>query len=307
MTLPLVDEVGTMTATWIDPDGVEWPLSLTADDPGWFTTNGPAGWGATPIEIVTDPRTRGGEQPRFIRDKPRRLQWPIYIGGDTHLEYTQRRRAITRAFTMTKQRLYHGWLRVARSDGSARRIACYYEQGLEGESGEGHTFSRDVVTLFCPDGYWQDVLPLTETRTFVIDDAPFLNPFITIISSAVVSGDGTDPNTEITNPGEVDSWPQWTVIGPMAKLTATNHTLGLRFAVTYSLAAGQQMVIYTDPRPMVRGPGELNLSKYVDWFNPLGTALWPLTDGLNELSFQIDGAGVGSLVELLFYPRYETA
>lgn len=307
MTTPVIDEVGTMTATWIDPDGVEWPLSVIHDDPGWFTTNGPAGWGAVPIEIVTDPLPRGGEQPRFIRDRPRRLQWPVYIGGDTHMQYTQRRRALTRAFTMTKQRLYHGWLRIARPDGTARRIACYYETGLEGESGEGHTFSRDVITLWCPDGYWQDVLPLAETRTFVADDSSFMNPFITITSSSVVSDPGGEPNTMIDNPGEVDSWPSWTVIGPMAKLTAVNYTLGLRFAVTYNLAAGQELTISSNPRPMVRGPGNVNLSKYVDWFNPLGTALWPLTDGENEISFQVDGAGTGTTVELLFYPRYETA
>ncbi len=305
MTTPL-DDVGTMTATWIDPDGVEWPLSLIADDPGWFTTNGPAGTGAAPIEIVTDPLARGGETPRFIRSKPRRIQWPVYIGGDTHLEYKLRRRALTVAFTKTKQRLYHGWLKVALSDGSARRIACYYEQGMEGESGEGHTYSRDVITLWCPDGYWQDILPVVEQRTFVTDESPFLSPFITITSSSVVSDPGGDPNTEITNVGDVDAWPEWTVVGPMAKLTAINYTLGLRFAVTYSLAAGQQLKIYTDPRPMVRGPGEVNLSRYVDWFNPLGTTLWPLTDGVNEISFQLDGADTGSLVELLFYPRYES-
>lgn len=298
--------VGSITATWIDSTGREWALSDTSAELGWFTMPGPGGWGATPIELVTDPLPRGGEQVRFIRSKPRRLQWPVYIGGRNHAEYTTRRRQITRALTMTTQRMTPGWLKVARPGGGARLIACYYEGGLEGEAGQDHLSSRNVVQLYCPDGYWSDAEPVAVERTFSPQNDPFISPFITITSSRVLSGDEGDPPTVIDNKGDVEAWPVWTLTGPLTRITAENYTTGSRFSLAYPLAAGQQITITTNP-PTVRGPGDTNLAKYVDWFNPAGTELWPLLDGPNQIQFVVDGAGDGTKVQLTFTPRYETA
>lgn len=324
------EDAGTMTATWIDPDGVEWPLSSTGDEPGWFTVNGPGGWGATPIELVTDPLPRGGEQVRFIRSRPRRLQWPMYIGGSDHLQYTDRRRRLTRAFTKTKQRGAPGWLAITRGDGTTRIIAAYYQEGLEGEAGQDHMYSKPVITLFCPDGYWSDTQEIRAYREIgstspdgpvvpgIPTVRPFLNPFMTISSSKVISGGGgtegggggTDTAggdiTTIVNPGDVEAWPVWTLRGPMTRMVAESVTLGSRFALTHTLLAEQTITITTN-RPTVRGPGDANLTGKIDWFNPLGTELWPLIDGSNEIRFRVDGAGAGTRVDLVFTPRFETA
>lgn len=348
------EDAGTISATWLDPDGTEWPLSLLGEQPGWFTMNGPAGWGATPIELVTDPLPRGGEQVRFIRSKPRRIQWPMYIGGSNHLQHVDRKRRLTRAFTKTTQRGKPGWLIIARPDGRKRLIAAYYEQGLEGEAGEDHTWAKPVITLFCPDGYWsadrevrayREIVPGGTTNPTDPGEPevptepgtpgarkPFLNPFMTISSSKIVSGggggdgggsgddggagsggdgggSGTGGDSDLTlinNPGDVEAWPVWTVRGPMTRLVAENVTLGTRFALTYTLLAEQTITITTN-RPTVRGPGNSNLTGKIDWFNPVGTELWPLIDGNNQIRFRVDGAGSGTRVDLVFTPRFETA
>lgn len=204
------EDPGTLAATWVDPDEGEWQLSNTTDGSGWFTMNGPAGWGATPIEIVTDPLPRGGEQVRFIRSKPRRLQWPLYIGGATHQEFVQRYREIMRAFTRTTQRGKPGWLRITRPNGRSRQIACYYEEGFGGEAGENHLFARPVIQLYCPDGFWSGDRPVRAYRDFTAAPLPtnpsdpepepepgepeptvsFFNPFMTIRSSNVINSGG---------------------------------------------------------------------------------------------------------------------
>lgn len=317
----------TMSASWIDPDGTEWPLSTTTEEIGWFTMNGPAGWGATPVELIVDPLPRGGEQVRHVRSKPRRIQWPLYVFGRSHQEFTERYRRIVRAFTKTSQRLAPGWLRVTRPDGRYRQIACYYEQGLEGESGQNQSWARAVVTLYCPDGYWSGDRPVRAYRDFTGGTsggggeepvaATFYNPFMTVGSSKLISsggdvptdGGGADPEegaTEVVNTGDVEAWPTWTIRGPMSKITAENLTLGSRFSITYNLAAEQTIAITTN-RPTVRGPGDANLARYVDWFAAGGAELWPLTDGVNRIRFRVDGAATGTQVELLFTPRFETA
>ncbi len=331
---------GTITASWIDPDGTEWPLSLTGDEPGWFTVNGPAGWGATPVELVTDPLPRGGDQVRFIRSQPRKIQWPLYIGGEDHMQFVTRYRSLMRAFTKTSQRGAPGWLRIRRPNGRYRTIAAYYQQGFEGDAGENHLWAKPVITLYCPDGYWSSDQQVRAYREIAVGtpsdpedpespittpQKPFLNPFMTVSSSKIISGGGGDGGgggggggdggdggggipdlTTISNTGDVEAWPVWTLRGPMTRLVAENITAGARFALTHTLLAEQTITITTN-RPTVRGPGDVNLTGKIDWFNPIGTELWPLLDGPNEIRFRVDGAGPGTRVDLVFTPRFETA
>lgn len=292
----VLEDVGTITATWIDPLGVEWPLSDTSDDVGWFTTPGPSGWDATTYEIVTDPLPRGGESVRFIRAKPGRLVWPIYVFGDTHLEYIERRRQIKRAFTMTVHRRAPGTLVVARPDLTSRSISCYYESGLEGQGGDGWLWSKDAITLFCPDGYWKATDQATVTHSY-IPGTDYLSPFPAVSDSLALG------ESQIDNTGDVDAWPTWTITGPMTAMTATNVTTGYEFTVTYPLAAGEQIIVTTD-QPSVRGPIGQNLATSLDWPNAY---LWSLLPGTNTVIMNVSGGASGTSVQLAYYPRFEGA
>jgi hypothetical protein len=291
-----LEDVGTITATWTDPSGTVWPLSDTSDEVGWFTTQGPAGWNATTYEIVTDPLPRGGEEVRFIRSKPGSVTWPLHVFGDTHLQYVDRARQIRKAFTKTVHLGLPGTLTVARPDGTARSIQAYYAGGLEGQSGEGWLSSTDAITLFCPDGYWRDISPVTFTSAYAAG-SDFLNPYPQV-SAGLAFGDET-----VNNAGDVDAWPQWTITGPMTAVTATNVTSGYEFTLAYNLAAGDQITISTD-RPMVRGPAGENLSGSLDWPTAY---LWSLLPDDNDVIFNVSGAAAGTSIQLLFYPRYEGA
>ncbi len=294
----LITDVGTITATWTDPAGTVWPLSDTSDDVGWFTTPGPAGWHATSYEIVTDPLAGGGSQVRYLRANPGRITWPIYVWGDTHLQYVARHRQIRRAFTMTAHRKLPGILSVQRPDLSARTVECYYQGGLEGEAGEGWLFSKDAVTLFCPDGYWKDTVPVTLTQSYA-PGVDFLDPFPSVSEGLALGA------AQLTNPGDVEAWPTWTLTGPMSSFSATNVTLGYEFTLTWPLAAGHQITIVTERnRPQVRSPTGDNLVSALNWPTAV---LWPVAPGANSLIYNVAGADTGTQVDLAFYPRYEGA
>lgn len=346
-TVAYHETVGVPVFTWIDPDGREWALSNTSETLGWFTLMGPAGWGAAPIEITTDTLPRGGEAVRSIQSKPSVLQWPMEIFGRSHDEFVTRYRRISRAFTLTTRRQKPGVLRVQRPSGTVREIEAYYSDGLGAEPEQNHLYARPVITLYCPDGKWRSGTPVVVERTFTPtttgtdpggdpgggaggndDPITFYAPFISLSSSNVV-GSGTPPTdddpdsggnsggsaggtdnpaslTTIANAGDVDAWPTWTVTGPMTQLRAWNVTLGTRFALTYALGDQQTITITTD-RPTVRGPGDTNLSKFIDWFNTAGTELWPLTDGSNVIGLEVDGAGTNTRVRMAFTPRYDNS
>jgi hypothetical protein len=302
---------GTAVATWIDPDGVLYPLTQPWSDggSGYFTMNGPSDWGSTPIELVTDPYPRGGEVVRYIRAQARRLQWPLYVGGDSHTEFVKNYRAIMKGFTKTTYRRAPGILEIQRPDGSARRIQAFYEQGFEGTAGENWLWAKPTVQLFCPDGYWYDPLVVNYERLAMVktpgsEPGSFYQPFINIGSSPL--NDDDDYYTLINNTGDVEAWPTWTVVGPIGGMTALNETTGQRFNFTYNVPAGVTVTITTNPAS-VRSSTGLNLSRYIDWFNEEGTALWPLAAGYNSITLGVTTMLPGSSVSMKFMARYESA
>lgn len=302
---------GTISATWIDPDGTLYPLTKPWADsgPGYFTMNGPAAWGSTPIELVTDPYPRGGEVVRYIRAKPRRVQWPLYVGGDSHPDFVRNYRTIMKAFTKTTYRRAPGILEIKRPDGTSRRISAFYEQGFEGEAGENWLWAKPTIQLFCPDGYFYDPVPTPVDFVATIIDpgqqpASYYDPFIIIGREPVFDNNGT--TRTLINAGDIEAWPTWTITGPIGGFEAVNSTTGMRFAFDYDVPAGVTVQITTNPAS-VRSSTGLNLSRYIDWFNAAGTSLWPVSPGTNTIVISLSGPGAGASVSMNYQARFESA
>lgn len=294
----VIDTAGNMAATYTDPAGFVWDLSDTAPEMGFFTKPGIKGWGSTTYDLTLDKQPRGGVSVRNVHANEARLTWPLHVYGDTHLEWLERYRGLKRAFLMTVHRQKTGLLRVNRPDGSAREIDVMYESGFEGEGGdEDWRWANPVMTLMCPDGFWRDTTPVRVPRKFN-PGTSFFNPYPTV-SPARVLGDSL-----VTNPGDVDAWPTWTITGPADTVTATNNTTKQSFQIAKSIGAGQLITITTQ-WPTVRGPSGENLISKVNW--TAGAYLWRLLPGLNSITVNVSGSAPGTAIEMTFYPRYEGA
>jgi hypothetical protein len=295
-------EIGFATATYTDPAGTVW--QLTDETAGWFTlADGVSGLGATPYELTSDPHPRGGARLRYVQPQPRAIVWPLYVHGDDHMQFVTRWRQLATAFTRTL-REGPGWLEISRPDGTRRRIAVYYEQGFEGRGAKGYGIVSDAaaITLWCEDPYWRDPVEVAVHRA-AGSLGSFFTPYPTVSSSQVLG------ETEVENPGDVIVWPTWTVTGPASLITFTHDGTGESFSVDPTavghgnLLAGQQVTISTDP-PSVRYQDGANWTGALDWPSAV---LWGLAPGRNSVSFQLDGSGPGSAVDLRFNPRFETA
>ncbi|MFE6282428.1 phage tail protein [Streptomyces sp. NPDC057877] len=295
-------EIGFATATYTDPTGTVWPL--TDDAAGWFLlADGVTGLGAAPYALTTDAQPRGGAKLRHAQPQPRAIVLPLYVYGDTHMEFIRRWRALATAFTRTL-RDGAGTLQIARPDGSSRRIQVVYQEGFEGRSERGSGIASDaaVLTLWCADPYWVDPVTVAvhrESGTL----ADFLNPYPSVSSSQVLGA------TTVNNPGDVTVWPTWTITGPASLITFTREDTGDSFVLNPTavghgnLLAGEQVTVRTDP-PQVRYQDGSNWVGALNW---PGAVLWGLDRGITEVTFQLDGSGPGSAVDLTFNPRYETA
>ncbi len=288
-------DVGTISATWTSPSGQILQLTNISENLGWFTTYGVAGWGATPFEYVADAAAGGGEVVRFVRSNPSRITWPLHVWGDTHLEFIQRYRELRRAIMMTAHRGAPGWLTVYRPDGTARKIAAFYEDGFAGEPGQMNISASPVLTLYCPEGAWLDVEESVLVRDYVAGPASFFSAFPTVTNASVLG------LSTMENLGDLKAWPTWTIRGPMTSLVATNLTTSQSFTLTQTLTSGQSITITTD-RPTVRDNADHNIIGSINW--PSAT-LWGLETGDNSINFAVTGAGSGTSIRLAFYPRYE--
>ncbi|WP_405911371.1 phage tail family protein [Streptomyces longwoodensis] len=301
-------EIGYATATYIDPTGTVWPLT---DEPlGWFTlADGVSGLGAATYELTTDAHPRGGARLRYAQPQPRAIVWPLYVYGDTHMEFITRWRQLVTAFTRTLRegpdgKRTPGWLEIARPDGTRRRIAVFYQNGFEGRGTKGTGIVSDsaVITLWCEDPYWRDPVEVSVHRETGAGSSFFV-PYPTVSSSQVLG------STIVENPGDVIVWPTWVVTGPASLITFTNSATGEAFALNPTavghgnLLAGERVTISTDP-PSVRYQDGSNWVGALNW--PAAT-LWGLAPGRNPVEFALTGSGPGSAVDLHFNPRYETA
>lgn len=300
--------VGNATAYYTDPTGTVWPLSGAGL--GWFTlAEGVSGLGAASYTLTTDAQPRGGARLRHAQPQPRTIIWPLHVYGHTHLEYLERWRELATAFTRTLRRgrdgrRTPGVLTIARPDGSSRSVSVYYQAGFEGQGKRGSGILSDSVALalWCEDPYWQDAVAVTVHREAgsMVD---FLAPYPSVSSSQVLG------ESVVDNPGDAVVWPEWVVTGPASLIRFTNETSGETFALAPSavghgpLAAGEQVTVRTDP-PQVRFQDGANWSAALDW---PAAVLWGLEPGENLITFQLDGSGPGSAVDLSFHPRHETA
>ncbi|TYK45152.1 phage tail domain-containing protein [Actinomadura decatromicini] len=296
--------VGFATARFVEANGTIWPL--TSPTSGWFTlSEGVSGLGAAPYELAKDDHPRGGSRLRSSRPNDKTIVWPMHVFGKDHLQFVARWRALAEAFTRTL-RIGAGWLEITRPDGSRRRIACYYEDGFEGQGRQGTGVASDsvILSLYCEDPYWIDPVPVTGYRAYSVG-VPFLNPFPTVSSGQVLGA------TTLTNPGGVEAWPTWVVTGPASLVTFTNEDTGESFAFNPDataighgdLLAGEKVTITTNP-PRVTFQDGSNWIGGLDW---PGAVLWALPPGESAITFQLDGAGPGSRVDLSYNARYETA
>lgn len=297
-----IPEVGYASITYVDPTGARWPMTdLSA---AWYTlAEGVSGLGAAPYTLTSDPHPRGGARLRHVQAQPRTIVWPVLVKGADHLKFTENWRALGRAFTRTL-REGPGWLEVARPDGTARRIAVHYRDGWDGrgQTATGITWDSAVVTLWCEDPYWVDVQPRTVHREqgATVD---YLVPYPSVSSSQVLGA------TTLRNPSDVDVWPEWKITGPASTITFTREDTDESFTLNMAdtahglLLAGETVTISTDPPRVRSGTGE-NLVAGLNW---PAAVLWSLPPGQTRVTFQLDGSGPSSAVDLVYFPKYETA
>lgn len=294
--------MATQTFTWIAADGSFTDLSSLYPGgvvEGIGVLEGVQGLEMPPYVLVTDevPRQPGARL-RQVKVLPRTVDLPLFIQAATPTLLRNLLRRLRYAFDPTRG---DGTLRVLGVDSSTRDLTtCRYQgdwTGVESSQVVGGSSWEVPITLLARDPYWYDTVPQTVLFAIGTAGTPFFPFFPLHLSSSTVLGD-----VSVSNPGDVEAWPVWTITGPGSSIILRNLSVIPQavLEVDTTLLAGDQLVIDTRPgHKTVIGPGGVNLYGALN----ASSQLWSLPVGTSTVRVEVTGATVDSLVRLEYTLR----
>jgi hypothetical protein len=107
----------------------------------------------------------------------------------------------------------------------------------------------------------------------------------------------------LTNPGDVDTYPEWAFSGPFTSIIATNNITGKTYTIIHTAATtANSLYLNTDPGNsyLVDESGINRWDKLVG-----GYQLWPMVSGDNPVNLVMTGVDTNSAATLSFNPLYE--
>src|SRR6185312_1668026 len=230
---------------WIASDGVT-QLSLNGTSiNGLLAIDGRQGIQFPPV-VIQDQRIplQPGSIPRWIDYPPRPVLLPVLIKTPDEISFTQQIRNMATWFDTPAGS--PGIYRRVAADGSTRDLFVYYQAGLEGgdDMGGGNRglgWMQTVLQLYATDPFWYD--PSYTTATFVPSGAaPALLPKLIPI---LLGFGGISSAFGVTNSGDYEAWPIWTIHGPGVNPVLTNTTTGKVMTFTITLGGSDVLVIDT--------------------------------------------------------------
>jgi hypothetical protein len=284
--------------SWTSPDGVVYPLTDTTSGV-WLNDAGVEGLG-TPqmVEFTSESSAIDGQRLTGFRARAREVFWPVVIDA-TAASW----QALQSAFWAALPFGRNGVWRVTAPDGSVRALTARFV------SEDGPVYGADPsrtgvevrgVNLVADDPFWRGPQVLQTFQT-AQNAQPFFNATGTHVLNLMSSS--TSATATVSNPGEVDAWPLWTVTGP-----ATSFTIGVGSTVisaTMPLLVGESVQVNTDPTVQVARKIVGGVSTVLPFsaFTSIQFARVPSGESV-PLTIQIQGAGS---VSVQFDPGFRRA
>lgn len=274
--------------SWIDSKGNELQLEVLRGMNGRFMP---------PIAFQEEEVAfQAGSRLRNIKVKPRDVDIPLLIQGETDIDLRQQIRDILRRFNPLNG---DGKLKVFSPDGSQRELYCRYTKGLEGNEGrdsKGYNWATVVLVFRAFDPFWYDAASIVQTFKLNENPGTFFPILPLRLASSTVFADITIDNT-----GDVKTWPEWIVSGPGENIVLKNLSTSETLSLDISLETGETITIDTSPykKTVTKSDGTNLFYTISD-----DSSLWALTEGNNSIQIQMANATSDSSIQLSYRNCY---
>jgi hypothetical protein len=283
---------------WTDPGGTRHALGVGGT--GYDVKTGIRGRWFPPMTPVEDsvPYIPGAVL-RDVNVGTLDFPVPLLISGDTPAQLRQRLRDAMYWFSPGRG---DGIFECTGPDGITRLLNCRVREidVIEDWPQQSYLTQDVILSLHAADPYYYADEATVETFTVNIGEPePFLHPggfFPLHLSSNVFFAGPT-----IDNPGQVESWPTWTIRGPGTNPSLRNATTGEVMTFGRTLGAGEMIVVALSRAGATITDG-LGTRLYSTLSNP--STVWAIQPGINRVQIGMSGATSASSVTLTYTPRY---
>jgi hypothetical protein len=284
--------------SYVDPDGVTWPLGYTSGSGVYATAC--AGISGPQPSLTAVNLVGGGAIPQFYRTATRPIVVGVFVEADTQDAFMGLLDRWARALWNERHGdPAPGTLVVERPDGTARLIQVICTDGADqtddaaGKS--GLTWTTYSLTFQALDPLWADATPnVLEFKVYTAAGVPPMPP-VDLAPQSLLG------ETLVTNEGDADTYPVWTIAGPGTPIVE-NLTTGRQFSLD-ALTAGE--VITVDTRPtLVSAVDQDGNDAWPRLVASSPRDLWPLVPGPNLLNLNLSGSGDGSMITLTYTRRW---
>lgn len=289
---------------------------------GIIVQPGVKGLDAAPYSLkLDDLPALDGSVFRSVRATTREIMLPLFLWAPDRAALVDLKRSLLKAMNPRKG---SGTLVLVETDAdgntSTRYIDCLYAGGLEGDEAEGRDFICCVygLTLQAPDPFFygsltgpgqEYVFDSTKPVNFFTgkptgDPNEHVGPFLPIhLSISTYVGDQT---YVISNVGDLEAWPVWTIAATGAKtVTMQQLDTGETFSLDYGFSSKSDLVTI-DTRPGFKTVS--NSAGQSLWGSVGNSNMFRLQPGTNRIKITFtpssDVAVVSANVKYTFYPKY---
>lgn len=264
-----------------------------ADNGDFVLTTGVAGFGIPETNVRIEASAGNGGVWRFSRRGVRTMDLPIVIFGSDRGDVETKLRRLARLLQDSKgpTRLVANY-----SDLTSVYLDVHYTGGAETQFGEdaGLTYCRWVISVQAPQPFWAS----GTTSSFTVTSGNTGRGLLPQLSKLKVSSSQTLGIVNVNNVGDVETFPIWTILGPVEGLIISDGTQ--TFSYTQPVLAGQTITINTEIGTVVDDAG-LNV------YSNLGVApkLFSLQPGVTAVSVLGESASDATKITCSYSPRYE--
>jgi hypothetical protein len=282
------------------PDGTRAVIGagdVARADPDWIGYPDPE----APIAIVRS--IRGGNDDRVEGDGA--VANPRYHGGaqitmkgmiDPNASITRRHQLEQKLRRATRALRTDGLLRYQPSGYPER--AWWYRRTSDPDVSGRQPWQFGIV-LDCANAY--ALSPAENSQLVVPGVAGGEIGVISPVVSPVVSAIAQTGQANITNAGDVDTWPRFRINGPIVNPRVLNNTTGLQVAFTYTLAAGEFLDYFPSlGRVLLGGVTD----RYVAYDRPNSTP-WTLPPGVSDVRLLSTSYSVGANLTIYWRDAWE--
>lgn len=250
------------------------------------------GFGIPPAEVRIEPSAGDGGVFRHAKKGVRQVDLAVTILGTNRGDVQTKLRRLSRLLQNSS-----GPTRVVAnySDSTSLELSGYYTGGAESQWGSnaGLIWNRWVISLQCPNPYWQSGIE----ESFTIGTGGTGRGLLPQLSKLKVSSSSTLGVVTVNNAGDVPTFPTWVITGPVVDLEITNGVQRFGFDQIFS---GEVITVNTETATVTTADGE-NAYSRLDPVPKLFT-LPPGTTGININGLDTD---LNFNVVLTYSPRFE--